>query len=49
LIIKKRIEGNLKSISEFVSGANTLMALRNGSISIVSFDTSEEYLEYLAS
>ena len=41
--------GESKKYLEFGSGASTLMALRNSSLSIVSFDTSKEYLEYLAS
>ena len=33
---------------EFGSGASTLMALNNANISVVSIDTSQEYVEYLS-
>lgn len=42
----KRLEKS-RNFLEFGSGASTLMALRNGSLSIVSIDSSQEYIDYL--
>jgi hypothetical protein len=46
--LEKRLTESRKYL-EFGSGASTLMALRNSSLSIVSFDTNQEYMEYLVS
>jgi len=45
--IVKRLEKS-RFFLEFGSGASTLMALRNESLSIVSIDSSLEYLNFLA-
>jgi hypothetical protein len=42
----KRLEAS-QNFLEFGSGASTLMGLRNESLSIVSIDSCQEYLDYL--
>ena len=45
--LEKQLERSNKFL-EFGSGASTLMALRNANISVVSIDTSQEYVRYLS-
>jgi hypothetical protein len=45
--LDKQLE-NANKFLEFGSGASTLMALRNANISVVSIDTSQDYVKYLS-
>lgn len=45
-LVKKLEKAN--NFLEFGSGASTLIALRNANISVVSIDTSQEYVKYLS-